>query len=62
MGGVAQASSSEPRPSDALLTVVKLGGSVVRGGTLAGWLDVIAEARRVAAEMPSAPHLRFVCS
>lgn len=46
MGGAAQAPVSMPRPSDAPLTVVKLGGSVVRGTALAGWLDIIGDAQR----------------
>ena len=46
MPAALQASASAPSPSDLPLAVVKLGGSIVRGGTLAGWLDVLADAER----------------
>ncbi|ODR98885.1 hypothetical protein AUC68_06830 [Methyloceanibacter methanicus] len=39
-------SASRRHASAARPAVVKLGGSVVRAGTLNGWLDVIADAQR----------------
>lgn len=46
MRAALQASATALEPTDLPLVVVKLGGSIVRGGTLAGWLDVISDAQR----------------
>lgn len=46
MRAALQASAPPLQPADLPLAVVKLGGSIVRGGALAGWLDVIADAQR----------------
>ena len=45
MDAALQRAASVPRAPTARLIVVKLGGSVVRSGALASWLEVIAEAR-----------------
>ncbi|MDJ0514368.1 MAG: hypothetical protein QNJ62_13085 [Methyloceanibacter sp.] len=42
MSAAVQASASQKHLSDATVTVVKLGGSIVRSGSLPGWLDAIA--------------------
>ncbi len=44
MSAAVQASASQNHLSDATVTVVKLGGSVVRSGALPRWLDAIAPA------------------
>lgn len=46
MDAALQRAASAPRVSTAHPLVVKLGGSVVRSGALASWLDVIAQADR----------------
>ena len=46
MRSAVQARAPLPEASDAPLAVVKLGGSVVRSGSLAGWLDAIADVQR----------------
>ena len=46
MDAALQKPASTPRARDAGLTVVKLGGSVVRGAALRPWLDVIADAKK----------------
>lgn len=45
MDAALQRAASVPRASTARPIVVKLGGSIVRSGALASWLEVIAEAR-----------------
>lgn len=52
MPAALQVSAPALQPSRLPLAVVKLGGSIVRGGTLMGWLDVIMSARRPIVVVP----------
>lgn len=52
MRAALQASAPALEPDDFQPAVVKLGGSIVRGGTLAGWLEVIADVQRPIVVVP----------
>lgn len=52
MDAALQPSAADQHATVAQPAVVKLGGSVVRGGTLKGWLDVIADAKRPVVLVP----------
>lgn len=52
MDAAPQTTASIERAADARPVVVKLGGSVVRGGTLKGWLDGIASLPRPVVVVP----------
>ena len=52
MDAALQPSAADQHATVTLPVVVKLGGSVVRGGTLKGWLDVIADAKRPVVLVP----------
>lgn len=52
MAAALQAPTSVARASAEPLAVVKLGGSIIRGGTLAGWLEVLAGVERPIVVVP----------